>query len=116
MAKFSLSSATIKLACIGFAYGTFGTKPNMHKAVKNGQTRAPSEFRRKTFDETCVVFKVAAPQRRRRRVSGASFARSDRRNVKSGGQATFKRRLPGFTREALLTSTAYLLLHANAVQ
>jgi hypothetical protein len=44
MAKFSLSSATIKLAYIGSGYGTFGTRPNMQKAVQNGQTRPTLNF------------------------------------------------------------------------
>jgi hypothetical protein len=36
-----------------------------------------------TFDKTCFLFKVSAPERRRTEDSGAFFDRSDRRNILS---------------------------------
>jgi hypothetical protein len=36
-----------------------------------------------TFDKTCFLFKVSAPERRRTEDSGAFFDGADRRNVKS---------------------------------
>jgi len=62
------------------------------KSLKSSERR----FSPSTLDETCVVFKVTAPQRRRTEGSGALFVRSDRRNVKSAARTTLKRCLAVF--------------------
>jgi hypothetical protein len=43
-----------------------------------------------TFDKTCFLFKVSAPERRRKEDSGAFYDRSDRRNVKSDRAAAHR--------------------------
>jgi hypothetical protein len=55
----------------------------MHEAVKTAERGRPRNLSGRTLDEACVLFKVAAPQRRRTEGSDAVLDRFDRRNVKS---------------------------------